>query len=330
MLNVAIVGLGRWGRRLVDAVCAPESAKLRYTQVVARTPDKLRAYCTARGLALSGSLAQVLADPQVDAGVLATPHSMHAEQVIAAAGAGRHVFVEKPFTLDAASARAAAQACRAAGVVLALGHNRRFLPAFLEMKRRVVAGELGEILHLEGNFSGNFGLAYDPGAWRATQGESPAGGMTAMGIHIIDAFIALAGPIAAMRCESRRRVLTVELDDTTSAYARFASGATGCISTLTATGRIVRLQVFGTRGWLHLLDHRILEVCDIEGKVRRIEYPLVDIERAELEAFADAVAGTATYPVPVDEVVHGVAVMEAAIRSAANDGSRISVDTGSI
>ncbi|MEK7438123.1 MAG: Gfo/Idh/MocA family oxidoreductase [Pseudomonadota bacterium] len=330
MLNVAIVGLGRWGRRLVDAVCAPESAKLRYTQVVARTPDKLRAYCTARGLALSGSLAQVLADPQVDAVVLATPHSMHAEQVIAAAGAGRHVFVEKPFTLDAASARAAAQACRAAGVVLALGHNRRFLPAFLEMKRRVVAGELGEILHLEGNFSGNFGLAYDPGAWRATQGESPAGGMTAMGIHIIDAFIALAGPIAAMRCESQRRVLTVELDDTTSAYARFASGATGCISTLTATGRIVRLQVFGTRGWLHLLDHRILEVCDIEGKVRRIEYPLVDIERAELEAFADAVAGTATYPVPVDEVVHGVAVMEAAIRSAANDGSRISVDTGSI
>ena len=92
----------------------------------------------------------------------------------------------------------------------------------------------------------------------------------------------------------------------------------------------MRLQVFGTRGWLHLLDHRILEVCDIEGKVRRIEYPLVDIERAELEAFADAVAGTATYPVPVDEVVHGVAVMEAAIRSAANDGSRISVDTGSI
>ncbi|MBK5103838.1 MAG: Gfo/Idh/MocA family oxidoreductase [Burkholderiales bacterium] len=329
MLNFAIVGLGRWGQRLVDAARNPASTKLRYTRAVARTPEKSRAYCSERGLLLGGDLAQALADPQLDAVVLATPHSMHAEQVVAAARAGKHVFVEKPFTLDAASARAAAAACRAAGVVLALGHNRRFLPAFIEMKRIVAAGELGEILHLEGNFSGNFGLGYDPGAWRATQVESPAGGMTAMGIHIIDAFVALAGPISSIRCESQRKVLSVDLDDTTSAFARFAGGATGCMSTLTATGRIVRLQVFGTRGWVHLLDHRILEICDIEGRVRRIEYPQLDIERAELEAFADAIAGNAAYPVPVREAVHGVAVMEAAIRSAADDGSRVSVDTGS-
>jgi len=330
MLNVAIVGLGRWGRRLVDAVRSPASTKLGYTRAVAGTPDRMRAYCSARGLLLSGDLAQALADPQLHAVVLATPHSLHAEQVIAAARAGKHVFVEKPFTLDAASARVAAAACSAAGVVLAPGHNRRFLPAFLEMKRIVAAGELGEILHLEGNFSGNFGLGYDPGVWRATPLESPAGGMTAMGIHVIDAFIALAGPISSIRCESQRKVLTVDLDDTTSAFARFACGATGCMSTLTATGRIVRLQVFGTRGWLHLLDHRILEICDIEGRVQRIEYPQLDIERAELEAFADAIAGIAAYPVPVQEAIHGVAVMEAAIRSAAEDGSRVSVEAVSV
>lgn len=329
MLNVAIVGLGRWGQRLVDSVSLPSSAKLRFTQAVARTPDKLRDYCAARGLHLNADLAPVLADAAVDAVVLATPHSQHAAQVAAAARAGKHVFVEKPFTLDAADARAAARACREAGVVLALGHNRRFLPAFLEMQRRVAAGELGEILHLEGNFSGNFGLGYRADAWRATQAESPAGGMTAMGIHIIDAFIALAGPIATMRCESQRRVLAVDLDDTTSAFARFASGATGCLSTLTATGSILRLQVFGTRGWLHLLGQRILETCDIEGRVQRIEYPRFDIERAELEAFADAVAGRAAYPVPVEEAIHGVAVMQAAIRSAASGGERVAVDTRS-
>ena len=151
-----------------------------------------------------------------------------------------------------------------------------------------------------------------------------------MGIHIIDAFISLAGPIAAVRCESQRRVLQVDLDDTTSVFARFASGATGCLSTLTATGRIVRLQVFGTRGWLHLLDHRVLEICDLDGKVRRIEYPQVDIERAELEAFADAVAGSAVYPVPVADAIHGVAVLQAALRSAANGGERVAVDDGSV
>ena len=330
MLNVAIVGLGRWGQRLVDAVFAPASAKLRYTHAVARTPDKVRAYCSARGLSLAGDLAQVLANPGVSAVVLATPHSQHAGQVAAAARAGKHVFVEKPFTLEAAGAHAAARACRDANVVLALGHNRRFLPAIAEMKRIVAAGGLGEILHLEGNFSGSSGLGYRPGAWRASEAESPAGGMTAMGIHIIDAFIHLAGPIAAIRCESQRRVLAVELDDTTSAFARFANGATGCVSTLTATGRMIRLQVFGTRGWLHLLDHRILEICDIDGNVRRIEYPQVDIERAELEAFADAVAGAAIYPVPVNDAIHGVAVMEAAIRSAESGGERVAVDTRGI
>ncbi len=327
MLNVAIVGLGRWGQRLVDAVHAPPSAKLRFTHAVARTPEKVRAYCSARALSLSADLAQVLADPRVDAVVLATPHSQHAEQVRAAAAAGKHVFVEKPFTLDAAGARAAARACRDAGLVLAAGHNRRFLPAFAEMKRIVAAGSLGEILHLEGNFSGSFGLGYTPGMWRATQAESPAGGMTAMGIHLIDAFIALAGPIASIRCESQRRVLQVELDDTTSVFARFASGATACMSTLTATGRIFRLQVFGTRGWLHLPDQRTLEIGDIEGKVRRIEFAQVDAERAELEAFADAVTGAAVYPVPVEDAIRGVAVMEAAIRSAAGGGERIDVDT---
>ena len=109
---------------------------------------------------------------------------------------------------------------------------------------------------------------------------------------------------------------------------RFAGGMTGCMSTLTATGRIFRLQAFGTRGWMHLLDHRILEVCELDGKVRRVEYPAFDIERAELEAFADAVAGQADYPLPVGEAVHGIAVMEAAIRSAARDGERIVVESG--
>lgn len=327
VLNTAIVGPGRWGQRLVDAVFAPPSPKLRFTHAVARTPDKVRAYCSARGLLLSDDLARVLAEPQVGAVVLATPHSQHAGQICATARAGKHVFVEKPLTLDAASARAAARACRDAGVVLALGHNRRFLPALAEMKRIVAAGDLGEVLHLEGNFSGNFGLGYRPGVWRASEAESPAGGMTAMGIHIIDAFIHLAGPITAIRCESQRKVLEVALDDTTSAFARFASGATGCMSTLTATGRMIRLQVFGTRGWLHLLDHRILEICDIDGKVRRVEYPRVDLERAELEAFADAVAGVAVYPVRVEDAIHGVAVMEAAIRSAREGGERVALDS---
>jgi predicted dehydrogenase len=325
MLNAAIVGLGRWGQRLVDAVSTPPGSGIRFTHAVARTPANATSFCSRHGLALSHDYESILRNGEIGAVVLATPHSQHADQVIRAARAGKSVFVEKPFTLDVDSALAAADACRKAGIVLALGHNRRFLPAVGEMKRVLQSGALGEILHAEGAFSGSFGLAYPPGVWRATQEESPAGGMTAMGIHIIDAFIHLVGRVSSVRCESHRKVLSVDLDDTTSALVRFESGATGYLSTLTATGRIVRVQVFGTRGWLHLLDHHILERCDIDGRVTRTEFAPVDIERLELEAFAEAVAGKTSYPVTPDQAVHGIAVMQAAIHSAARDGERVGI-----
>jgi len=324
-LNAAIVGLGRWGQRLVDSVTALASERIRFTHGVARTPGKARAYLDSKGIA-PATWEAVLADSSIKAVVLATPHTQHAEQVIATARAGKHVFCEKPFTLEAKDARAAVAACKQAGVVLALGHNRRFLPAMMEIAKRVKGGALGEILHLEGNFSGNFGLAYTPGMWRATREESPAGGMTAMGIHIIDAFVQLAGQASWVRCESHRRVVPVDTDDTTSVLLGFRSGATGYLGTMIATGRIVRVQVFGTKGWLHLLDHHLLDVCDVNGKVERKEFPAIDAERAELEAFADAVAGKAAYPVTPEEAIHGVEIMEAAVRSAQRDAEKVLLD----
>src|SRR5687767_7841209 len=112
MLNAAIVGLGRWGQRLVDAVSTPPSTTIRFTRAVARTPDNVRAFCRMHDLALSDDLEGLLADRSIAAIALATPHSQHADQVIRAARAGKHVFVEKPFTLDLRSALAAADACR--------------------------------------------------------------------------------------------------------------------------------------------------------------------------------------------------------------------------
>ena len=85
-------------------------------------------------------LAGVLADPGIAAVVLATPHTQHAEQAIAAAKAGKAVFVDKPFTLTRASAEAVVAACGKAGVTLAVGQNRRFLPSAIELKRMIDSG----------------------------------------------------------------------------------------------------------------------------------------------------------------------------------------------
>ncbi len=148
MIDAAIVGLGRWGRILVEAVQG-KSARLRFTRAVVRSPDRHRDFAERGGLGLAADFAAVLADPDIDAVVLATPHSLHREQILAAAAAGKHVFCEKPLTLTKAEAVQAVAACQAAGVVLGVGTDKRFQPALRELARLVRDGELGTILHLK-------------------------------------------------------------------------------------------------------------------------------------------------------------------------------------
>jgi predicted dehydrogenase len=328
MLRLGIAALGRWGRRLVDAVqgegVAP-SSHVRFTRAWTRTPANAHDYAARRGMVLVDSYEALLADPGIDAIVLATPHTRHPEEIIAAAAAGRPVFCEKPLALTRADAVRAVAACEAARVTLALGHNRRFLPAYAELSRLLREGELGQPLHVEGNFSGSFGLEYDSTVWRADPRETPAGGLTLMGIHVLDAMIGLAGPVEAVAAQSLRQVLRIELDDTTGGMLRFAGGASGYASTLTATARLWRLQLFGTRGWAHMLDHHLLEVGMIGAPVRRIEYPPVDAERRELEAFVRAAREGERYPVPLEEVVHGIAALEAFAASARGGGGWVAV-----
>ncbi|MEM0909098.1 MAG: Gfo/Idh/MocA family oxidoreductase, partial [Pseudomonadota bacterium] len=201
MANLAIVGIGRWGRVLIDAV-AGHSETVRFTHGVTRTPAKAADYCSSRGITLVENYDLVLSDPTIDGVVLATPHSQHAEQIKAAAHAGKAVFCEKPVTLTKSSVEDAMAAVEAAGVVFAAGHNRRFLPAMVMLKDMVSDGTLGTIIHLEGNMSGHVGARYKAGMWRVDPAESPAGGLAGSGIHVIDALIHLAGPIERILAQS--------------------------------------------------------------------------------------------------------------------------------
>src|SRR5262249_34825495 len=143
---------GRWGKTLVEAV-EGKSDKLRFTCTVSRNPETLRDFASRHQLEVVGELAQVLADPTVGAVVLATPHSLHCEQVISVAKARKAVFCEKPLTLTKADAERAIAACREADVVLGVGTDKRFFPALRELLRLVNDGELGKVLHLEAHFS---------------------------------------------------------------------------------------------------------------------------------------------------------------------------------
>ncbi|MFN7086534.1 MAG: Gfo/Idh/MocA family protein [Burkholderiales bacterium] len=315
-IKVALCGLGRWGEHLIDALRG--SDKLRFVAGVTRDPDRHRDLAARTGIALVADYDAALRDPAIDAVVLATPHSRHHQQIVAAARAGKHVFTEKPLTLTRASAQDAVDACRRAGVTLGLGFNRRHAPAFVEMMRRIRAGEIGEMLHIEGQFSGPTGYRLKAGNWRATRAEAPGGGMTARGIHTLDAMIQIGGLVSTVYAHSDRRKLPadIDIDDTTSMLLRFESGITGYLATIFVTGEFWRVHAFGTAGWLEMRGDTELIACALEGAPQTVSLPKVDKERAVLEAFADAVAAGKPFTVPPEEAVNGIAVLEAIVASA--------------
>jgi predicted dehydrogenase len=327
MINAAIVGLGRWGKNLVNSVQG-KSDKIRFVAGATRTVARAKDYAAQQGFTLHDDYAKVLADPAIDAVVLATPHTQHARQVVAAAEAGKHVFVEKPFTMTLRQAQAAVRACAEHGVTLAVGYNWRFQPALQEIKRMLEDGRLGRLLHIEGNFCGP--SAYRPGRdhWRHNRDEGPAGGMTGRGVHVVDAMLYLAGQIDTVHAQSYRLAQDFGLDDTTSMLFHFRSGATGYLGTIIATAETWRMQVFGSKGWAEVGDVEHLttwqmRVCYVDpddftvhNKPQTVPFFEINTERAELENFAAAVAESRPLAVAGGDEEHGVAVMEAIVESA--------------
>jgi len=314
MIDAGIVGLGWWGNVLIESVQG-RSDRIRFVHGVARDPATKQEIARRHGLVLSPTLAAMLGDPAVQAVVLATPHSLHRAEIEAVAAAGKPVFCEKPLTLTAADAVAAVGAARAAGTLLAVGHNRRFLPALGEMKRMVAAGELGELLHVEGHFSNeNSSSAFAP--WRYDARESPAGGMTGTGIHVLDAFVSLLGPVRSVQAQLVSRKPAPGPLDALSMLLRFENDVTGTLSAVRATPRYWRTHLFGTRRSAEMLQEDTLIVHAAgEACPHRQAFPPVDTLRLELEAFADAIEGRAPYPIGDADMIATVAAFEAVCRS---------------
>jgi predicted dehydrogenase len=324
MLRAAICGAGHWGTRLIESVQG-KSAKIGFVTAVTRNPADKRPLAERYRLALTASYTQVLADGGIDAVVLCTPHSQHAAQIVAAAQAGKHVFVEKPFTLTRADAEAAIAACQAAGITLAVGFNRRYAPAYADMTRRIAAGEIGALRHIEGQFSGPPSYQIEPDNWRSNQTESPGGSMTARGVHVVDGMVHIAGPVATVFAFSERLQLDIDVDDTTACLLRFAGGVTGTLGTLHAASQFWRIHAFGSTGALEMRGDTELLAFDLDGNIRRMISDVVDKERAELEDFADAVAHDVKFVIAPSEIVNTVAVTEA-IAASARSGKAVTID----
>jgi predicted dehydrogenase len=327
VIRAAIVGLGRWGRTLVGAIQG-NSSEFRFTAGHSRTRATAAPFCAEHGIGWRDDLSEILADPDIDAVVFATPHSQHGVQVERAAAAGKHVFMEKPFTLDVKSAEAALAAVEYAGVVLGVAYPRRFHPAMIELKTRLADGRLGVPTHAETAQASPAGHFMPEGYyWRADPQEAPAGAMTATGVHNLDALIYLFGRIEEVYCLSLHRAMS-RLEDTTSVLVRLENGMSASLYCSLVTAPTYRFAVYGTKGCAELQgqdsDFRFTPVPDAmpAGRHRAAppevtEYKGFNALRAELEGFASAIDGVRPYPISPAEIVHGVAAFEAIVQSAA-------------
>jgi len=322
MVAAAIVGLGWWGRHIAGCLDTP-NAKLRLVRGVDARAAQLTELADQYGIPITTTLEDVLRDPGVEAVILATPHSLHESQIVACAAAGKHVFCEKPLALSAASAARSIDACNTAGVVLGVGHERRFEPAFAAMKRLIDDGALGKLMHLEANFSHDLLANLSPTDWRASPQESPIPALSAMAIHLTDAYLYLCGSITEVFAYSTKRVGNWGAGDVLTVQLKFESGLTGSLSTILVTPMFVRCQVFGSEAWVEArsdthpgqpgITTLTLSRTGREKQIEQLNF--VDTVRINLDAFADAVAGRAAYPISAQEKLGNIAVMEAIVES---------------
>jgi len=319
MIHAAIVGLGWWGKNIADAV-QDKSSKLRFVHGVTQELDATRDYARAKGFRLSATLEEALADPEVQAVVLATPHSLHCQQVQQVAAAGKAVFCEKPLSLTRADAQLAVDACKKAGVPLGVGQNKRFWPSCTELRRVVASGVLGRIMHVEGHYSNEHSSKFFA-PWRDLPSETPGAGMTGTGIHILDAFANIAGPAEKITAQFISHREGADPRDTVSVLFRFRNGISGFLGAVRASPLYFRVHVFGDEGSVEALDETRTIIRLKGGKTEVRDFPKIDSVLAEVDAFADAVAGVAPYPISTGEMVNTIASFDAVIRSIASGDS---------
>src|SRR4051812_3373172 len=322
-LGVAVVGLGWWGRVVVPLLNS--SAKFKVVLGVDPRPEA-GDFAAKQGIGYEPKFEKALKHPDVQAVVLCTPHSLHNEQIVKAAGAKKHVFCEKPLAMSRAEVLKAVKACNDNKVALAVGHEKRVEPPIQELMRAARAGELGSLLQIEANFSQNKFLLLPDDNWRLSEKEAPAGPMTATGIHLLDLAVGLMGPAEEVFASVRQLGSQLANGDTLAVLVSHKSGSHSLISAILATPFDGRFAIYGSLGWMEVRDRAHPEAPEgwtltrsrRGGQRESKDFKPANAVLANLEAFADAAAGRAPYPVPQDQMIANVCALEAVFRSAAS------------
>ena len=323
-VRVGCLGMGWWSDVLADAITRSE--KLSIAACYSRSEAKRSAFATKYGCRAAPSYAAILADRSIEAIINTTPNNVHLDTTRAAAQAGKHVFLDKPIANSISDGRSIVEACRAAGVVLALGYQRRRESQFRYIRSQIDAGTFGKLVNAEANISRDRLGKIDLSSWRYTAEGMPGGVMLQIGIHYTDVLEYLIGPITAVSGNFVRLVLPGDNPDVASLVIEHENGA---LSTLNASyasaSEYYLVNVYGKEATAYYDLHQGLRLLK-RGSDRAEPVPCAknDTFVEELEEFAAAVRGRAQPEMTGEKAIASLAVIRAGIRSA-REGRRVEV-----
>ena len=315
-LRVASLGMGWWSDVLADAI--NRSGKLKITACYSRSEEKRAAFAAKYGCRAVPSYEAILADKDIEAVINTTPNGVHLESTRAAADAGKHVFLDKPIANTVSDGRRITELCRKAGVVLALGYQRRRENQFRWIKRQIDEGVFGKLVNAEANISRDRLGKIDLGSWRYQAAGMPGGVMLQIGIHYTDVLEYLIGPVKAVSGQFARLVLPGDNPDVASLVLEHENGA---LSTLNASyasaSEYYLMNIYGKEATAYYDMFEGLRMLKRgEGKPVKVPFANKDTIAEELEEFADAVRGGGAPEVGGEYATTSLAVIRAGILSA--------------
>ena len=340
MLNLGIIGLGKWATVLT--VASARSSKIRIVSAYSRSKETCEKFTAKHHIPHTDTVEELLSNPEIQGIILTVPNELHFEYAKLCAEYGKHIYIEKPITNSLTEAIQLKEICERFGVGVFIGHVAKLLSGIQLMSQEIQSGKLGELCLIEGNFSNERALSLNPDNWRWYQSKAPGGPLSQIAIHLFDVFRFLGGPIAEISAmSSKKSPVGAEVEDQWLVNMQFESGTLGSITSSWTSPGVFEVRVVGTKGLMHYRldqtkwgepeslykDASLFFQKTGESYGQAVQYPVPpdNMFQLELELFGDMIAG---HPQTLFDASYGIEILglvEASRKSALQNSTKINL-----
>jgi len=320
-LGWALVGLGSLSTNQI-APALQKTQHSRLAGIVTGSPEKAKVWrerydIPERNVYTYDTMAKMADNPDIDVVYVVTPNAQHAQQTIAAAKAGKHVFCEKPMAVSVDECQKMIDACKAADRKLGVGYRCRFEPHHLELVRLAREKEFGDLRVIESNFGFPLG---DPTQWRIKKALSGGGALMDVGIYSLQATRYISGEeptlISAFETKTDPKKF-VDVDETMTWQAKFPSGVIGNCTTSFNSAGMGRIRAYAQKGSFGLdpaFNYGGIKGSRSDGKP--LEFPATDHFATEMDDFSRCIIENKPTKVSGEEGLRDIKLLMAIYESA--------------